>query len=75
VGWGPAGLYAHVVVVLTVTVCNANISAEKQTYILRYGCNFKRDLFSARPSRGLVVFAPFVLINRLAQELYIFFKF
>ena len=50
-GWDPAGLCVHVVVVVVVvqiaTVCNANISAEIQTYMLRYGCGiFNRDGFN-----------------------------
>jgi len=68
VGWDPAGLCVHVVVVVVVvqiaTVCNANISAEIQTYMLPYGCGiFNRDGFNALPSHNLVALAPSVLIK------------
>ena len=44
-GWGrQAGLCVRVDVDLIATVCNAHISAEKQTYMPRYGrVVFNRD--------------------------------
>ena len=51
-------------VVMITAVCKANISAQKQTYILCYGCGiFNRDGVSMLPFDGLVPFAPSVLIK------------